>query len=82
MQLHIAKYDRERGHEVLFTPPHHSWWQPIELNWASVKNPVASKVPASRSMKETLDELNAAIAACGTAEHRSEHIKHCVEKIV
>jgi hypothetical protein len=39
----IVRAAEAEGHEVLFTPPHHSDFQPIEYLWACVKGRVARK---------------------------------------
>ena len=47
------------GHRVLFTPPHHSDLQPIELLWAKLKGNIGRKYDANTTMsilKERLDE--------------------------
>ena len=36
----IVSMARDRGHTVVFTPPHHSDLQPIEIVWANVKGDV------------------------------------------
>ncbi|RHY24645.1 hypothetical protein DYB32_008758 [Aphanomyces invadans] len=36
----VVTMARDRGHDVLFTPPHHSDLQPIEMVWAKVKGDV------------------------------------------
>lgn len=37
----IVQYARSLGHDVLYTPPYHSDFQPIEYLWAEVKGKVA-----------------------------------------
>ena len=47
------------GHRVLFTPPHHSDLQPIELLWAKLKGNIGRKYDSNTTMtvlKERLDE--------------------------
>ncbi|ETV98931.1 hypothetical protein H310_08418 [Aphanomyces invadans] len=36
----VVTMARDRGHDVLFTPPHHSDLQPIEMVWAKAKGDV------------------------------------------
>ena len=40
IELEIIQLADENGHEVLFTPPHHSDLQPIELVWAKIKSSI------------------------------------------
>ncbi len=37
----IVELTQEEGHEIIFTPPHFSDLQPIELLWARVKGKIA-----------------------------------------
>ena len=49
----------ERGHKVLFTPPCHSDFQPIELLWAKLKGNIGRKYDSNTTMavlKQQLDE--------------------------
>ena len=49
----------ERGHKVLFTPPCHSDFQPIELLWAKLKGNIGQKYDSNTTMavlKQRLDE--------------------------
>lgn len=49
----------ERGHKVLFTPPCHSDFQPIELLWAKLKGNIGRKYDSNTTMailKQRLDE--------------------------
>ena len=48
---------RERGHEILWTPPYCPDLQPIELFWATGKNHVAKWYFKGRSMKDTVQLL-------------------------
>ena len=40
---------RKHGHEVVFTPPYHPFFQEIEEIWAGVKNPIANHPVACMS---------------------------------
>ena len=48
---------RDRGHEVLFTPPHFSDLQPIELVWASIKGNVASSYDKYSTFQDVHNRL-------------------------
>ena len=62
----LQRFARSRGHEVIFTPPRASRWQPIELFWAHVKNKVASQWVRSRSLEQTRQQLVEAMDEFGT----------------
>jgi hypothetical protein len=92
MQGHIKEYIRQkgttieqlaksRGHRVLFTPPKHSTWQPIESYWASVKNRVADQYVNGRSLETLKGQLEASLAHYGTAKHCSAYIRSAHDKI-
>ena len=81
IQTNIENYALARGHRVVFTPPHYSWWQPIELYWASVKGDVARQYTNSRTLSQTREQLDEAIRARGTAKQCSSYIEHCYQKI-
>eukprot|EP00977_Amphora_coffeiformis_P012916 scaffold3287_cov181-Amphora_coffeaeformis.AAC.5 len=56
---HAELLAEEKGHRVLFQPPHHSDFQPIELLWAKLKGNIGRKYDSNRTMavlKERLDE--------------------------
>lgn len=63
-----VRFCRERqpvAHEILFTPPRFSEWQPIELFWAAVKNDVARQWEAGRGMVRMREQLMAALNRWG-----------------
>jgi hypothetical protein len=72
---------RERGHEILLTPPRASHFQPIELYWAAVKNEVAAQYNSSRNFASVKTQLLAALNKWGTPEFCSKIIDHCTTKI-
>jgi len=72
---------RERGHEILLTPPRASHFQPIELYWAAVKNEVAAQYNSSRSFASVKTQLLTALTKWGTPEFCSKIINHCTSKI-
>ena len=53
----VEQHLQERGHEVLWTPPHCAQLQPIELFWAAGKNYAADHCWNGRSMKHTVQLL-------------------------
>jgi hypothetical protein len=72
---------RERGHEILLTPPRASHFQPIELYWAAVKNEVAAQYNSSRNFASVKTQLLTALTKWGTPEFCSKIINHCTSKI-
>lgn len=73
----IERYLRSRGHRVLYTPPHYSWWQPIELYCAAVKNDIAKKYKTTRTIPELTQQLENAIQLHGTKEVVFKLVAHC-----
>ena len=58
-KMHCVLLAEEQGHKVVFTPPHHSDLQPIELLWAKLKGNIGRKYDSNTTMavlKERLDE--------------------------
>jgi len=53
----VRKMAEEAGHEVLFSPPHHSDLQPIELVWAIVKGEVGRQYTPDTSFGQVLERL-------------------------
>lgn len=47
-----------QGHRVLFTPPHHSDLQPIELVWAHIKGNIGRKYDANTRLELVLQRLD------------------------
>ena len=78
---HVA---REKGHEVLFTPPHFSDLQPIELVWAHVKGSIARAYTNSTSFQDVRDRLDRQFEMLCTSEGESiiTNIIHHVDKIL
>ena len=56
----VVQMAKDAGHEVLFTPPHHSDLQPIEMVWAKVKGDVGCQYTTDTTMKDVLRRLNTA----------------------
>jgi hypothetical protein len=73
---------RERGHEILLTPPRASHFQPIELYWAAVKNEVAAQYSSSRNFASVKTQLLAGLNKWGTPDFCSKIVNHCTSKII
>jgi len=56
-----ALENRNRGHQLLYTPPYESWLQPIELVWARVKHQVATQAYTGRTWQQTAAQTKAAL---------------------
>ncbi|ETV90629.1 hypothetical protein H310_14633 [Aphanomyces invadans] len=48
---------RARGHDVVYTPPHHSDLQPIELVWSKVKGDVGEQYTVDTSFDDVRTRL-------------------------
>ena len=77
----ILRFLRERGHNLLLTPPRASTWQPIELYWASCKNEVAKLYLKGRGLVETKNQLNASLTKWGTSAHCTKLIAHATKQV-
>ena len=58
LECQAEQHLQQRGHEVLWTPPHCAQLQPIELFWAAGKNCAADHCWNGRSMKQTVQLLH------------------------
>ena len=59
IQIDVVQAADRHGHEVVFTPPHYSDLQPIELIWAHIKGNIARKYSLETNLtavKQRLDE--------------------------
>jgi hypothetical protein len=56
LECKIEKFLKDRGHEILWTPPYCPDLQPIELFWAAGKNHCAYWHLSERSIKETVSQ--------------------------
>jgi hypothetical protein len=66
------------AHEILFTPPRYSEWQPIEMLWAAAKNEVASKWSAGRGLNVAEQQMHDALERWGSPDHLAgQNISHC-----
>ncbi|KAF0707610.1 hypothetical protein AaE_013532, partial [Aphanomyces astaci] len=54
----IVQLAKDRGHEVVFTPPYHSDMQPIEMVWAYVKGAVGRQYTTSTKFPDVRQRLD------------------------
>lgn len=59
----IVSMAEEAGHEVMFSPPHYSDLQPIEIVWANVKGAVGRAYTAETTFAEVRCRLESAFEA-------------------
>jgi hypothetical protein len=59
----VVTLARARGHDVVYTPPHHSDLQPIEMVWAKVKGDVGVQYTMETTFADVRFRLNAAFQA-------------------
>ena len=57
IKSHIVTIAEQEGHRVLFTPPHYSDLQPIEMEWASIKIGVAEQYNRNTTLKDVRNRL-------------------------
>ncbi|RHY34040.1 hypothetical protein DYB32_001192 [Aphanomyces invadans] len=72
----VVDMAKKRGHTVVFTPPHHSDLQPIELVWAIVKGEVGRRYDNETKFADVKKRINAAFAALTTGA-----MKGCVKVV-
>ena len=65
----------ERGHEVMYSPPHHSDLQPIELVWAVVKGEVGRQYTINTTFAQVLERLHSSFANL-----QSKTVQGCINK--
>ena len=76
------------GHKVLYSPPHHSDLQPIELVWANVKGTVGRQYTTNTTFKTVLTRLKKAfdeldtITVWGCINKANKHLDELREHIV
>ena len=71
----IVTMAEEAGHMVVWSPPHHSDLQPIELIWANVKGAVGRQYTTDTTFKDVLVRLKQAFD-----ELRTETVRGCIRK--
>lgn len=69
------------GGTVLWLPPYHPEFQPIELFWGVTKNHVAKQWVPRRSMTTTEQQLNQALNKYGDRETVDNMFRHCADMI-
>lgn len=72
----IVQAAEQRGHQVLWTPPHHSDLQPCELAWAYAKNYVASQYSNDTTFAMVYERIEHGLAQCNGAFWK-KIIEHC-----
>ncbi len=75
MEAEIVDLARQRGHEILYTPPHHSDLQPIETVWAIVKTSVGNQYSTETSFVDVGTRLQTAFKNL-----TSEQVVGCIRK--
>jgi len=71
----ICQMAEREGHEVIFSPPHHSDLQPIELVWAIVKGEVGRQYTTSTTFAMVRQRLEAAFSRVS-----SHTVQGCINK--
>ena len=71
----IVSMAEEAGHEVVFSPPHHSDLQPIELVWANIKGRVGRQYTTNTTFQDVKHRLDNAFS-----EMTSETVAGCIRK--
>ena len=85
--IEIVQLAEEQGHEVLFTPPYHSDFQPIELVWEIMKGGVGRKYSSSTTLADICCRLNAEFASLQTTKGKklihqcTQHAHRIIETI-
>ena len=57
VKITVMAMAEARGHEVLYSPPHHSDLQPIELVWAVVKGAVGMQYTTETTFAQVRERL-------------------------
>ena len=71
----VVAMAEERGHQVVWSPPHHSDLQPMELVWANVKGNVGRQYTKETSSKDVLHRLETAFNNLKT-----QTVRGCIRK--
>lgn len=82
--INRLKLANDAGHEVLFTPPHYSDLQPIELLWAHIKRGVGRQYSSATTLSDVKVRLDAEFELLYTTEGNSliERIISSVERTI
>ena len=84
----IVAMSEALGHEVVWSPPHHSDLQPIELVWASVKGTVGRQYTTDTTFKDVLVRLKQAFEVihantiCGCIRKANKYLGELLEHIL
>ena len=65
----------DRGHEVMYSPPHYSDLQPIEIVWAIGKGEVGRQFDANTKLKDVLIRIKAAFS-----KMKTKTVRGCIAK--
>ena len=76
---HVQQIAAANQHEVLYTPPHYSDLQPIEMVWAHIKGRIARRYQKGTTLKDVEARLNSEFATLGRVGPDGSHI---VAKII
>jgi len=68
--IEVERLAREKGHRILFTPPYHSDFQPIELVWALVKGNVGRQYSNDTTLEIVYQRL---VAEFGKLQRDGSH---------
>ena len=71
----IVSMAEEAGHTVVWSPPHHSDLQPIELVWANVKGIVGRQYTTETTFQDVKNRLDAAFTGL-----ESKTVNGCIRK--
>ena len=71
----VVNMAEEAGHTVIWSPPHHSDLQPIELVWANVKGKVGRQYTTETTFQDVKRRLDQAIT-----ELESKTVAGCIRK--
>jgi len=72
----VEKLLADKGHRIVYTPPYSPDLQPIEKLWAFIKQLVAARATADRSITECRDQVEEAFESV-TKMQCNDLVKHC-----
>lgn len=79
IKLEVCQIAEEKGHTVVFTPPHHSDFQPIELIWAIIKGNVGRQYDMNTTFAIVKERLDAEFCKLQTDQGKTS-IEKCIKK--
>ena len=71
----VVTMAQEKGHEVIYSPPHHSDLLPVELVWSVIKGEVGRQYSTTTTSQDVLVRLKRSFQ-----ELKSETISACIKK--